>query len=109
MLGGGTGEGECYQLNPELVDWGYRLTKDVQLEDTDAMRRRRAQFDSENARRPPFVLKGDTLSSMTFWHGKLMNQCANDWVKYHTGGGGKNVLTTMWVHRPRVRASSRHH
>src|SRR6266478_3784138 len=54
-------EGECYQLNPALVDWAYRLTKDVQLEDTDAMRRRRAQFDSENARRQPFVLKGDII------------------------------------------------
>ena len=59
------------------------------------MRRRRAQFDSENARRPPFVLKGDTLSSMTFWHGKLMNQWANDCVKYHTGGRGNYVTTAM--------------
>jgi purine nucleoside permease len=88
-------EGECYHLNPVLVDWAYRLTKDIQLEDTDAMRQRRAQFDSENAKRPPFVLKGDTLSSMTFWHGKLMNQWANDWVKYHTGGLGNYVTTAM--------------
>jgi purine nucleoside permease len=88
-------EGECYQLNPALVEWAYQLTKDVHLEDTDAMRRRRAQFESENAKRPPFVLKGDTLSSMTFWHGKLMNQWANDWVKYHTGGRGNYVTTAM--------------
>ncbi|MGA2601993.1 MAG: hypothetical protein ABSH09_33935, partial [Bryobacteraceae bacterium] len=34
-------EGQCYQLNPALVEWAYRLTKDVQLPDTDAMRKRR--------------------------------------------------------------------
>ena len=88
-------EGECYRLNPALVDWAYQLTKSVKLDDSDAMRKRRAQFDSPMARRPPFVLKGDTLSSMTFWHGRLMNQWANDWVKYHTGGKGNYVTTAM--------------
>jgi purine nucleoside permease len=88
-------EGQCYQLNPALVEWAYRLTKDVQLPDTDAMRKRREQFEQTNARRPPFVLKGDTLSSMTFWHGKLMDRWANDWVKYYTGGKGNFVTTAM--------------
>ena len=88
-------EGECYRLTPALVDWAYQLTKSVKLDDSDAMRKRRAQFDSPMARRPPFVLKGDTLSSMTFWHGRLMNQWANDWVKYHTGGKGNYVTTAM--------------
>jgi purine nucleoside permease len=88
-------EGEAYHLNPALVEWAYQLTKDVKLDDTEAMRKRREQFDSPNARRPPFVLKGDTLSSMTFWHGKLLNQWANDWVKYHTDGKGNYVTTAM--------------
>jgi purine nucleoside permease len=88
-------EGECYRLNPSLVDWAYRLTRDVKLDDTEAMRARREQFDSPNARRPPFVLKGDTLSSMTFWHGRLMSAWANDWVDYHTGGKGNYVTTAM--------------
>src|SRR5581483_6389066 len=88
-------EGEAYHLNPALVEWAFQLTKDVQLQDTEAMRRRREQFSSINARRPPFVLKGDTISSMTFWHGKLMSEWANDWVKYHTGGEGNYVTTGM--------------
>ena len=88
-------EGECFHLNPALVDWAYRLTKDVKLDDTESMRKRREQFEQPNARRPPFVLKGDTLSSMTFWHGKLMNQWANDWVRYHTDGKGNYVTTAM--------------
>lgn len=88
-------EGEAYRLNPGLVEWAYQLTKDVKLQDTDAMRQRREQFAEPNARKPPFVLKGDTLSSMTFWHGKLLNQWANDWVKYHTDGKGNYVTTAM--------------
>ncbi len=89
------GEGESYHLNAALTEWAYRLTKDVKLDDTSAMQARRHHFPFENARRPPFVLKGDTLSSSTFWHGKLMNRWANDWVSYHTGGKGNYVTTAM--------------
>lgn len=88
-------EGEAYRLNPGLVDWAYRLTRDVKLQDTAAMKARREQFAQPNARRPPFVLKGDTLSSMTFWHGRLMSEWANGWVKYHTDGKGNYVTTAM--------------
>lgn len=88
-------EGEAYHLNAGLVDWAYQLTKSVPLVDTDGIRERRQQFDQQNAKRAPFVLKGDTLSAGTFWHGKLMSQWANDWVAYHTGGKGNYVSCAM--------------
>ena len=88
-------EGEVYHLNPALVDWAYQLTKTVHLDDNEVMRKRREQYEQANARRPPFVLKGDTLSSATFWHGKLLDQWANDWVKYHTDGRGNYVTSGM--------------
>lgn len=88
-------EGVAYHLNPALVEWAYQLTKDVRLQENDAMRQERERFESPNARRSPFVLKGDTLSASTFWHGKLMNEWANDWVKYHTDGQGNYVTTAM--------------
>jgi len=88
-------EGESYHLNGALVDWAFHLTENVALVDTDAMRNERNQFSSPNARRPPFVLKGDDLSGSTFWHGKLLNEWANDWVKYHTDGRGNYVTTAM--------------
>jgi len=88
-------EGESYQLHGPLVEWAYRLTKDVKLADSAALRERREQFTGAQARRAPFVLKGDTLSSMTFWHGRRMNEWANDWVRYHTGGAGNYVTTAM--------------
>src|SRR5262249_31120779 len=65
------------------------------LDDNDALRQRREPFPQEAARRPPFVLKGDTLSGMTFWHGKLMDEWANDWVRYHTEGRGNFVTSAM--------------
>jgi purine nucleoside permease len=87
---------QVFHLEAGLVDWAYRLTKDVPLKDTEAMQKRRAGYtETPNAQRPPFVLKGDTLSSETYWHGKLMDRWANDWVTYHTGGKGNFVTTAM--------------
>jgi purine nucleoside permease len=84
-----------YHLNPALVDWAYRLTKDVPLPDTPEIKALRQQFDGAAARRPPFVLKGDNLSASTFWHGRLMQQWARDWVKYFTGGQGTYAICGM--------------
>jgi len=88
-------QGEVYHLNAALMDWAFNLTRSVPLADNDAMRTERNQFDIANARRPPFVLKGDEISSSTFWHGRLLNQWANDWVRYHTDGKGNYVTTAM--------------
>lgn len=89
-------EGEVYRLKASLVEWAYQLTRSVPLADTEAMQARRVQFTGyPNAQKPPFVLKGDTISSSTFWHGALMNRWANDWVKYYTDGKGNYVTTAM--------------
>lgn len=40
------------------------------------MRERRLESKQASARRTRFVLKGDTLSAGTFWHGKLMSEWA---------------------------------
>jgi purine nucleoside permease len=87
---------QVFRLDAGLVNWAYELTKSLKLPDTEGMAKRRAEFAGlPNAQRAPFVLKGDTLSSETFWHGKLLNQWANDWVKYHTAGRGSYVTTAM--------------
>jgi purine nucleoside permease len=88
-------EGEVYHLNPNLVTWAFELTKNIALPDSESMRAARELYDSPNARKPPIVMKGDTLSSGTFWHGELLNQWAIDWVQYHTGGQGDFVTTAM--------------
>jgi purine nucleoside permease len=86
---------EVFRLDPALVEWAYQLTKDVPLVETDQMKQERALYPGEVARRPPFVLKGDTLSAGTFWIGARLTEWANDWVAYHTGGQGRYVTSAM--------------
>ena len=89
-------EGEVYTLNPELVGWAFRLTKDVSLPDSDSLRRSRARFAGfPNALKPRFVARGDTLSSSTFWHGSKMNEWANAWTRYYTSGKGNYMISAM--------------
>ena len=87
--------GEMYHLNPTLVDWAFHLTQHVDLGDTPGMRQDRASYASANAHRPPFVLKGDSISSSTFFSGVKLSEWANQWVRYHTGGKGNYVTTAM--------------
>jgi purine nucleoside permease len=89
-------EGEIYTLNSQLVDWAFRLTKDTPLPDSDSLRTSRARFNGfPNALKPPFVTRGDTLSSSTFWHGSKMNEWANTWTRYYTGGTGNYMVAAM--------------
>lgn len=80
-------EGEFYTLNSALVDWAYQLTRNMKLEDSEKLRTSRERFKGfPNGQRPPFVAKGDTMSGGTFWHGAKMDEWANRWVRYYTGG-----------------------
>ena len=87
--------GVAFHLNPALQDWAYQQTKAVKLDDSPALAAARTHFAGASAHRPPFVLKGDTLSASTFWHGKLLDRWANQWVSYQTGGRGNYVTSAM--------------
>jgi purine nucleoside permease len=43
--------------------------------------------------RPPFVLQGDALGTVRFWHGARRTQWAQDWVKLWTDGAGTFTMT----------------
>jgi purine nucleoside permease len=89
-------EGEVYTLNADLVGWAFGLTEKTALADTDAMRKSRARFSGfPNALRPPFVARGDTISASTFWHGSKMDEWANEWTRYYTGGQGNYMVSAM--------------
>jgi purine nucleoside permease len=89
-------EGEVYTLNPQLVNWAVHLTQDVVLADSEALRKARARFTGfPNAMKPPFVTRGDTLSASTFWHGSKMEEWANAWTRYYTGGKGNYMVAAM--------------
>src|SRR6202790_4590545 len=88
--------GEMYTLNPQLVGWAFHLTRDVPLTDSDSLRKSRARFAGfPNALKPPFVARGDTLSASTFWHGSRMDEWANAWTRYYTGGKGNYMVAPM--------------
>jgi purine nucleoside permease len=88
--------GAVFRLDPALVEWAYQLTREVKLDDTEALQKLREKYtETPKARQPPTVIKGDQLSGMTFWHGKLLNQWANEWVKYWTEDAGNYVTTAM--------------
>ncbi|MCH7741672.1 MAG: purine nucleoside permease [Proteobacteria bacterium] len=102
--------GEMYHLNANLVDWAYQLTKDIDLGDDESLLEVRERYTGhEMARKPPFVLKGDNIASLTFWHGKILNDWANQWVHYWTEGKGEFVSAAMedtgtylslsWLHK----------
>jgi len=93
---GQSSNGEVYQLDPQLVDWAYTLTKDVELTDYPRMQTLRDKYTGyPNAQKLPFVLKGEHLAASTFWHGDLLNQWANDWTHYWTAGQGNFVSSGM--------------
>ena len=89
-------DGEMFVANLALRDWAYALTKDIALPDDPGIAKERAKYiDHPNAQRPPFVLKGDELSAMTFWHGAMLNDWANHWVDYWSQGKGEFVTSAM--------------
>jgi purine nucleoside permease len=84
---------QAIQLNAGLTDWAYRLTAGIKLPDNPKLQANRAGYpDYPNAGKPPFVLEGDTLTADRFWVGDLMNEWAEKWVPYWTGG--KATFTT---------------
>ncbi len=89
-------EGEMHVANIALRDWAYELTKGLELFDSEGLAAARAPFtEHPNARKPPFVLKGGHIAAMTFWHGALMNDWANDWVRYWSNGATDFVTSAM--------------
>jgi purine nucleoside permease len=86
----------CYPLNPQLLHWAFALTKDTPLMETpDVVSFRNRYTGHPKALKSPSVLIGTNLASSTYWHGKLLNEWANDWVAYYTEGRGNYITTAM--------------
>ncbi|HTQ59024.1 MAG TPA: purine nucleoside permease [Candidatus Solibacter sp.] len=88
--------GQAYTLNQGLVAWALDVTRKVGLSDSEALRTARARYRGfPNAQMPPFVTKGDQMSASTFWHGSKMDEWANEWTRYYTGGKGNFMIAGM--------------
>ena len=87
--------GQVFKLNADLTDWAFNLTREVGLPDSDRLKAIRPRFDGAASQLPPHVMIGDEVSSSTYWHGKLSDAWATEWVSYFTGGDGKFATTAM--------------
>lgn len=98
-FGGVTDAGKlnmALELNQGLASWAFDRTKDVTIPDTPALQKERGAWKGfPNAQRPPFVLMGETLGSVRYWHGAGRTRWAEDWVKMWTGGKGVFAMTNM--------------
>jgi purine nucleoside permease len=88
-------EGQVYELNAALAEWALDLTRAVPLADSDHLKEIRSHYNGAAAQRPPFVTLGDEVSSSTYWHGKLMDEWADQWMSYFTNGQGQFATTAM--------------
>jgi len=88
--------GELYRLNPYLARRALEIAKDVPLEESEGLLKKRALYAGfPKASKPPFVMIGDILSGNRFWHGEHSNEWANDWMRYFSKGEGNYVVTAM--------------
>ncbi len=86
---------QVFELNHGLEKWAFHLTRDIHLADDDKLREIRTNYEGGAAQNPPIVSEGDEISSSTFWHGKLLDSWADEWISYFTNGQGKFATTAM--------------
>ena len=96
LIAGWTVNSIAFTLNKQLVEWAYAITKDIDLGDSPGIAAYRANYTNHPAaQRPPFVTIGATMSSSTYWHGALMNEWANDWIKLYRGADANMMTSNM--------------
>jgi purine nucleoside permease len=87
---------EVFQLNADLVNAAFELSKDVELFDTEAAAAYRANYpEGTAASQPPSVLKCDSFASSTYWHGERLSDWAEWWSAQWSGGSANYCMTNM--------------
>jgi len=88
-------DGQLFELDGALSQWAFEVSRNTALADNEVLKTARSSFEGTAAQKPPFVTIGDTMSSSTFWHGKLNDAWASEWVRYFTDGKGQFTTTGM--------------
>ncbi|WP_429315998.1 purine-nucleoside phosphorylase [Paraburkholderia sp. GAS448] len=84
---------EVFQLNPQLADAAYALSRNVTLSDNPQAQAARAKYHYAPANQPPTVVQCDTLAGDTWWSGKALGDRAREWTKILTDGKGVYCTT----------------
>ncbi|HEX9168020.1 MAG TPA: purine nucleoside permease [Roseiarcus sp.] len=85
---------QVYRLNEDLLQAAFRLTKDVELVDSDAAKAYRAKYAEPAATAPPQVSICDTISSDTWWFGDRLAEAMTASARLITDGQA-NPCTTQ--------------
>jgi purine nucleoside permease len=88
-------EGQMFALNADLAAWAFNLTRGTALVDSDRLKEVRSHFEGATAQQPPQVMLGDEVSGSTYWHGKVLDAWAREWMNYFTEGKGQFATTAM--------------
>jgi purine nucleoside permease len=81
-------ETELFRLDEALLQKALALSRSVTLEDGEALRAYRRHYPAAPANQPPTVIQCDTLSSDTWWSGRLLGEHAREWTRLLTDGKG---------------------
>ncbi|TDN63724.1 purine nucleoside permease [Paraburkholderia sp. BL10I2N1] len=84
---------EVFQLNPQLADAAYALSRNLTLSDNPQAQAARAKYRYAPANQPPTVIQCDTLAGDTWWSGKALGDRAREWTKIVTDGKGVYCTT----------------
>ena len=84
---------EVFQLNSQLADAAFALSRNVTLTDNPQAQAARARYGYAPADLPPTVIQCDTLAGDTWWSGTLLGERARDWTKILTDGKGVYCTT----------------
>jgi purine nucleoside permease len=87
------GPDQLFHLNEGLTSWACGLTADMHLPDDANLKAVRAGYPAyPNAQKPPFVLKGDTITADRFWLGAGMVAWSEKWVRTTNGNDPRKDL-----------------
>ncbi|RQS62972.1 purine nucleoside permease [Burkholderia sp. Bp8963] len=86
---------EVFQLNPQLADAAYALSRNVALADSTQAQAARAKFGYAPANQLPSVIRCDTSSGNTWFSGTLLGERARQWTKILTDGKGTYCMTAQ--------------
>ena len=79
---------ELFRLDEALLQRALALSRSVALEDRGELRAYRLHYPASPANRPPTVIQCDTLSSDTWWSGRMLGDHAREWTRLLTDGQG---------------------
>jgi purine nucleoside permease len=84
---------EVFRLDEGLLQAAFRLTRQVELLDSDAAKAYRARYPAPPAAAPPEVAVCDTISSDTWWHGAKLGAAMAERARLATDGAAEPCTT----------------